>query len=249
MKKFQLITFSMGVMLLAGVLLTACKKSNFDNTNPEVAGLMSFNLVRDKSVILGLSGSALNSTPLAFTNYTGGYQSIYPGNRTFESYDYITQDSLATTAFAFEVNKYYSAFVVGSEGAYQNVIVNDNFDSLSGSSGKAYVRYINAIDGSVSAAVTITNGGTPVSHNAAFASVSEFTEVNPGDITIAVNEGSSINASRTITVEQKTVYTVLLLSGAATADPAQIKYITNGTLDGETAGQRTTSSAKSVSIN
>jgi predicted alpha/beta hydrolase family esterase len=94
--------------------------------------------------------------------------------------------------------------------------------------------------------VTITSGGTPASNNAAFASVSEFTAVNPGDVTIAVSEGS-INASRTITVEQKKVYTVLLVSGASTADPAQIKFISNGTLDDE-AGQRSVSSAQIVSV-
>lgn len=231
---------------MAGVLFTACKKSNFENNNPDVAGLMSFNLASDKSVVLGLSGSALTSQPLAFTSYTGGYQNIYPGNRTFESYDYANGDSLASKAFDFEAKKYYSAFVLGSAGSYQNVVVNDNIDSLSSSTGKAYVRYINAIDGSANATVTVTSGGTPASSNAAYASVSEFTAVNPGDVTIAVSEGT-INANRTFAVEQKKVYTVLLVSGASTADPAQIKYIVNGTLDDE-AGQRTISSAQPVNL-
>ena len=246
MKKIKSITLALSGILIAGVLFTACKKSNFESNNPDVAGLMSFNLAPDKSVILGLSGSQLTNLPLAFTSYTGGYQNIYPGNRTFESYDYTTGDSLASTGFTFEAKKYYSAFVVGSAGTYQNVVVNDNFDSLSGSSGKAYIRYVNAINGSSNAAVTITSGGTPANSTAAFASVSAFTAVNPGDVTIAVSEGS-VNASRTITVEPKKVYTVLLVSGASTADPAQIKYIINGTLDDE-AGQRTTSSAQIVNV-
>lgn len=246
MKSIKSITLALSGIVMAGVLFTACKKSNFENNNPDVAGLMSFNLSPDRSVILGLSGSALTNFPLAFTSYTGGYQNIYPGNRTFESYDYTTGDSLASKAFTFEAKKYYSAFVIGSAGTYQNVVVNDNFDSLSSSSGKAYIRYINAINGSANANVTVTSGGTPSSNNATFASVSEFAAVNPGDVTIAVSEGS-INASRTITVEQKKVYTVLLVSGASTADPAQIKFIVNGTLDDET-GQRSVSSAQIVSV-
>ena len=248
MKKLQLVTLSLGGILLAGVLFTACNKSNFDNTNPDVAALMAFNLSPDKPVNLALSGNGLTNSPLAFTSYTGGYLSIYPGNRIFQSYDYTTGDSLATTSFTFEVKKYYSAFVLGSNGVYQHVIVNDNFDSLSGTSGKAYTRYINAIPGSVNAAVSITAGGTPVNNNAAFASISEFSAVTPGDVIIAVSEGSSINVSRTITMEQKKVYTVLLLPGANTADPAQIKYIVNGTLD-DASGQRTSSSARSVNMN
>lgn len=248
MKKIQLISFGLGGILLAGVLFTSCKKSNFNTENPDVAGLMAFNLSPDKTVVVGLSNNLLTNSPLAFTNYTGGYLRIYPGERTLVSYDYNTEDSLASTTYIFEAKKYYSAFVVGADDAYQNVIVHDNFDSLSGSSGNAYIRYINAIPGSANASVTITAGGTPVNSNAAFASVSEFTAVTPGNVTIAVSEGSNINASRTIATEQKKVYTVLLVPGANTTDPAQIKFIVNGTLDDE-SGQRVSSSARTANIN
>jgi hypothetical protein len=249
MKKFHLNAFALGGILLAGVLFTSCKKSNFDNTNPEVAGLMAFNLAPDRSVAMGIGGNVFTNSPLAFTNYTGGYQGIYPGTRSVESFEYASGDSMASASFDFVAKKYYSVFVVGIDGHYQNVIVTDNFDSLSSSSGQAYIRYVNAINGSTSPTVTITsNGSNVVNGNAAFGTVSEFVPVAPGDIAIAVNEGSAINVSRTIAVEQKKVYTILLASGATSADPAQIKFVTNGLLDEEVSGQRI-SSAQIVNIN
>jgi hypothetical protein len=246
MKRFNLNALAISGVLLTGLLFSACKKSTFENNDPDVAGLMAFNLAPDKSVEIGISGNALTNGPLAFTSYTGAYLRIYPGTRPFESYDYANGDSLDVTNFEFEPNKYYSAFVVGSAGNYQNVVVNDNLDTLT-SSGPAYVRYVNAINGTTNPAVTITSGGTNVvNSNAAFASVSDFVAIEPGAATITVNEGS-VNATRTITLEQKNVYTILLVSGATSADPAQIKFIVNGSLTDE-SGQRISGSAQAVIV-
>ncbi|HLG41259.1 MAG TPA: DUF4397 domain-containing protein, partial [Chitinophagaceae bacterium] len=199
--------------------------------------------VPEKTVAITIGGNILPGSPLAFNSYTGTYLPIFPGTRTIESFDYSTSSSLATTTDSFAVDKFYSVFVVGTTGAYQNVIVNDNFDSLS-SSGQSYIRYINAIHGSGSPTVTISTGGNNVVNTAApFASVSDFTAVTPGEVTIAVNNGSTINVNRTITTEAKKVYTVLLSSGATSSDPAQIKFIVNGTLD-DASGQRVSSSSR-----
>jgi hypothetical protein len=178
-------------------------------------------------------------------SYTGAYLRIFPGKRTVESFDYQANTSLATASDSFEVNKYYSVFVLGTTGSYQNVIVNDNFDNLT-SAGQAYVRYINAINGSANATVTISGSSTNNSP-AAFGNVSDFVAVTPGSTAITVSDGSSLNLNRTITTEANTVYTVLLSSGATSSDPAQIKYIVNGTLD-NTSGQRVSSAAQPVTV-
>lgn len=241
-------------VLFAGLALTACNKDNDnDNNNPPAAGLMAFNLAPDKPAIaVALSGSALTNAPLAYGSFTGGYLGIYVGNRTIEAYDYDNNSGspFASTPFNFEADKYYSAFVVGDAGTYQNVVVRDNFDSLSIANGESYVRYINAIPDSISTPlVTIAaNGANVVSNNAAFASVSDFTAVTPGDISITVSNGGTINANRTITLEQKKAYTVLLTGRPGAADSVQIKYITNGDLTDST-GQRRSSSARSANAN
>lgn len=242
-----------GSLLLTGVVFTACNKfDDDDNNNTPVAGLMAFNLVPDKSsVTVALSGNALGNAPLAYSSYTGVYLPVFPGNRTVETYDNGSPAPITSTTATFEAEKYYSAFVVGANGNYRNVIVHDNFDSLSGASGQAYIRYINAIPDSSQPNVTITAGGSNVvTGPAAFASVSEFTAVTPGSVTIDVSNGGSIDADRTITLEARKIYTVLL--AGIPGDPSngvQIRFVANGELDEEVAGQRVSSSARVGAVN
>ena len=227
----------------AGMLLTACLKNNDTNTpQTPVAGLMAFNLAPDQpAVTVTLSGNSLTQTPLGYTSYTGTYQSIYTGNRAVESFASQGSGSLASTSYNFEENKYYSLFVVGFNNTYRNVIATDNFDSLTTSQGNAYIRYINAIADTVSQpAVTITAGGSGVvNENAPFASVSEFKAVSPGSVSIAIKNGTAIDTSRTISVEQNKVYTILLTGVPGATDDTkkvQIRFIENGTLSTTNGG-------------
>jgi hypothetical protein len=224
----------------AGLLFSACLKDKDNDTNDvPAAGLMTFNLAPDQqSVVVTLSNNTLTRTPLAYTNYSGVYQPIYVGNRTVDAFDYPETTPLASTSFNFEQDKYYSLFVVGNNNSYRNVISHDNIDSLSASNGKAYIRYINGITDSVNAStVTISAGGSNVvNDNAAYASVSQFTSLNPGEVTIAVKNSNGVDANRNITVEQNKVYTVLLTGVPGETDDSkkvQIKYILNGTLTDE----------------
>jgi len=230
------------------VLLSACKKSKVDNINDQhVAGLMAFNLVPDKIVAISIGGNLLPGSPLAFNTYTGVYLPVFPGNRTVESFDNATNTSLASASDSFAVDKFYSVFVAGPSGTYQNIIVNDNIENLSASSGQAYVRYINAINGSANVTVTIS-GSSANNSNIGFGNVSDFLAVTPGSMTITVTNGSTVNVNRTITIEAKKVYTVLLTSGATGAEPAQIKYIMNGTLNDGASGQRVSSDPRITTI-
>jgi len=223
-------------LLAVAILFSACSKFNDDNnTNTPVSGLMSFNLAPDKSAVgISLGGNNLTNSPLAYTNYSGTYQLIYPGNRAVESYDYIKDSTIASVDYNFTADKYYSLFVVGANGNYKNVITNDKFDSLTLKTGKAYVRYINAIPDSTKPTVTLTaNGSNIINDNASFTDISDFKEVNTGDVEIKVNNNATINASRTITLEQGKVYTILLVGIPGNSDATksvQVKYITNGSV-------------------
>lgn len=236
MKKVNL-SFRRGIVALsalfaAAVLFTACTKNKGDNVDVPSAGLMAFNLATDQqSVVVSLSGNLFTSTPLAYTSYTGIYRSIYTGDRDVKSYDYPASTPLASVNYTFEDDKYYSVFFVGRGGQYRNVITMDNFDSLSALSGKAYIRYVNGIADSVNA-VNVTVGS--MTKPAAYASVSEFMAVDPGDVNIAVS-GAGADTSRSINVAAKNVYTVLLsgVPGATDQNKVQIKFVLNGTLTGE----------------
>lgn len=225
-------------LLTVAILLSACTKfDNDDNSNnTPVAGLLSFNLAPDQPAVgIAIGSNALTNSPLAFTNYSGTYQRIFPGTRTIESYDFRRDSTISKVDFSFNPDKYYSLFVVGGNGNYRNVITQDNFDSLSATAGKAYIRYVNAIPDSTQPLVTFAAGGTSViSDNAPFTAVSDFREISSGDVAVSVNNNTTINSSRTISLEQGKVYTVLLVGRPGETDSTrsvQIKFITNGSLD------------------
>jgi len=95
------------------------------------------------------------------------------------------------------------------------------------------VRYVNAIpDSTLLPTVTISSNGNNVFNtNATFPSVSDFKGITPGDIAVNVNAESGSTASRTITVEQGKIYTILLVGQPGATDSTkavQIKFIQNG---------------------
>jgi hypothetical protein len=221
------------IVLLAGVL-TACKKDQGSSTPIPAAGLMVFNLAPDQpSVGITLSGRVLSNAPLAYTSFNGVYQSIFTGNRDIRTYDWYRDSSLTQSTTEFQDSTYYSLFLVGNKGVYQNVVVKDNLDSLT-SSDQAYIRYINAIPDSIAPVVTIVAGGATISSNlASFTTVSGFQTVPNGDVQISVANGQSVNASRTFPLEKGKVYTALLIGDPAAEDSShavQIRYIVNGTV-------------------
>jgi hypothetical protein len=224
------------LLLIAAItFFAACNKDSSDNpNNNNYAGILAFNLAPDKPAVgFSVSGKSFTYSPLAFTSYTGGYQPVYPGMRSVEAYDYNNGATIATSGGNFGEKKYYSAFLVGNNGAYRTIIAEDNLDSLDASRGNAYMRYINAIPDSVSnPTVRITGGEQPVNEQAAFGFVSAFRPVTPGAASISVSNGSGINANRTITTEANKVYTVLLvgLPGSNNADSVQVRFIENGSI-------------------
>jgi len=216
-------------------LFSACKKT-VDTVHQPVAGLMAFNLIPDKASIgVAISNQSLTNSPLLYTSYTGGYLGVYGGNRDVTTYDFNSRTTLATTSQLFADSTNYSVFAVGANGSYRNLVVKDNLDSLSSSTGEAFVRYVNAIaDSTKQPLVTISSNGTDVfNNNAPFATVSDFKGITPGDVSVKVINESAINSSRTITLEQGKIYTILLVGLPDQADSSkavQIKFIQNGTI-------------------
>lgn len=218
------------LLLLFTVLFAACRKDKNDVTPIPAAGLMAFNLAADKPAVgFSLSGNQLGNTALTYTGYTGAYLPIYIGTREVRSFDFVTGSTIAISNKTFADSMYYSAFLVGANGSYRNVVVNDNFEQVTPVSGKAWVRYINAIpDSTTTTGVTIGE----INENASYASVSDFRQVNTGALDISVKNGGSINSERTINVEENKIYTVLFVglpNQTDTTKAVKIRFIQNGT--------------------
>jgi hypothetical protein len=223
------------LLTIFAIAFSSCKKPTDVTTTP-VSGLMAFNLIPGSSspVLFTLSNSSLTNIPLSYTSYTGSYISVYSGNRELEVLNANSNSILTTSNFLFEPKKYYSAFAIGANGKYLNVITDDKLDSLPTNTGNAFVRYINSIPDSSKPIVTIaSNGNNLLNEPASFGSISAFTEITPGDISINIDNDSTIKANRTISVEKDKVYTLLLLGipkATDTTNAVQIKYIQNGTI-------------------
>lgn len=229
------------VIASAGVVLSACRKTDTSYPDIPASALMAFNLSPDKNAIgIALSGNSISNTPLTYTSFTGQYLNIYTGNRTIEAYDYNANIPFTNTNYNFEQDKYYSLFVIGSDSAFRSIVVADNFDSLSATNGKAYVRYINAIPDSSMPVVKMTvNGNSVVNRPVSYAAVSQFTAIDPGSVAVDISNGSNINASRNIDLVAKKAYTVLFIGkpGQSGDKALQIRFIDNGTLADSTGNR------------
>jgi hypothetical protein len=228
---------ALGSIVLMGSVLTACKKSlDGGGNNVAVARLMAFNLAPDRNYIgVAIDNNSLTAQPISYSNYTGFYINVYPGQRQLGAFD-PNNDSLFTkNTVTLDTSKYYSLFVVGTGGAYKNVIVKDNFDSIPATSDQSFVRFINAVTDSVKPlTVKVAAGGNNVvNEDAVYGTVSGFVPVTPGEITVDISSEGGATSNRKFTLESKKIYTILLMGqpGATAADKqVQIRYINNGTL-------------------
>ncbi|HUC82631.1 MAG TPA: DUF4397 domain-containing protein [Flavisolibacter sp.] len=226
---------TLGLLFTLSIVLSSCLKDNENVAPTPVAALMAFNLAPDQQGInIGLSGNALPGGALPYAGYTGRYLNVYPGNRMVEAVSAVSGQRLDSLSFNFQQSKFYSLFVVGNAGTYRNVLVEDNYDSLTASSGKAYVRFINALSNAPSSNVVITSNGTNLfNSSAAFGDVSGFVAVNPGEVTVQVSNEGAVSANRTITLSQQKAYTVLLTGLPNQTDASkevQIRFVENGTV-------------------
>lgn len=221
------------VLTMLTLLLSACKKDNADFIRTPAAGVMAFNLAPDQpAVAFTLSGNTLGSSLLGFTNYTGVYLPVYIGNRELRSYDYNSGNTLAITPGVFADSMYYSVFLVGNAGKYENLFVNDKLDSLTTVAGKVWVRYINAVPDSVSTPI-ISIGENNVNEAAAYKTVSSFKLVDAGTVNTSISNAGNLAATRALTLTEYKVYTILFTGLPGATDPAkqvQIKFIENGTV-------------------
>ncbi len=235
--EMRFLLLPMAALALFCVLFSACNKNNNHyNNNSPVAGMMAFNLAPDETNVgYTLSGNNLGNYNIDYTGYTGtAYLPIYIGTRDVRSFDYNTNTTLATITGNFANGAYYSAFLLGNNGSYRNVVTEDKLASLATATGRSWVRYIDAItDSTATPTVTVfdTTNVNVVNEPASYAHVSSFVQVGADSVTVTVNNGSSIAASRKIAFQTNKIYTLLLVGIPGSTDPAkavQIKYIVNG---------------------
>ena len=225
----------MGIFLVA-ILFGACKKSDSDNIRTPAAGLMAFNLIPNPAGIgVAIGNNSLTPQPLYFNNFTGTYKGVFTGERSLESYYFGTGTTIAKENHTFRDSAFYSVFVMGASDVFSNVFVEDKLESIPHTDKtKTFVRFVNAMPDSSNTNVTISAGGNNVFDKVSkFKEVSEFREVPSGDVMVKLENGSTIDTSRTISLDPGKIYTVLLtgLPESTNNDfKVDIKFIVNATL-------------------
>jgi len=214
-------------LLCSLLMFASCKKDSMTDRTP-AAGFMGFNLAIDKPLVgFSLSGNAVSNTGLEFPAYTGNYLPITTGTRELRAYDFNSNSTIATSNETFADSMYYSAFFIGNNGSYRNLVVQDRYEGVTPVTGKSWVRYVNAIPDSSTSTVTVGEATS----SAKYGNVSAFEQVNSGNLAVSVKNGSTINASRTIVADENRIYTILLVGLPNQTDTTKnvaIRYIQNG---------------------
>ena len=224
-----------GIFTLA-ILFGACKKTDSKNAPIPAAGLMAFNLIPNAGGIgVAIGNNSLTPQALYFNNFTGMYKPVYTGDRSLESYSFGSGSTLAKENHMFKDSSYYSVFVMGANDVYSNVFVEDKLESLpQDDKSKTFVRFVNAIPDSSSSTVTIVGGANIIFNGLSkFKEVSDFKEIPSGDVRVQINNESTIDTSRTITLEKGKIYTVLLTGVPESTNSdfkVDIKFIPNASL-------------------
>ena len=222
---------TMASLFIAAILFSSCKKD--EPAHIPAAGLMVYNLVPDKDALgIAVDGRALFNTPLYYLNYSGNYQALYTGARKLESYVYGTSNVIGTTDATLSDSAYYSLFVVGDDGNYKNIFVEDKLDSLPDNTGNAFVRYINAVTGTQEHNINMSAGSDILfNEGSATGHVSNFAEVTPGDVNVIVSSEGMTDTTRTIALEKDGIYTVMVSgmpNATDTTKAIKIRFIKNG---------------------
>lgn len=216
------------------LLFGACKKTNYNNNNPvPAAGLMAFNLIPNPGGIgVAIGNNSITPNALFFNSFTGTYKAVNTGERSLESYSFGSGSSLAKETENFRDSSYYSVFVMGANDVFSNVFVEDKLQSLpQDDKTKTFVRLVNAIPDSSNTNVTISSGGNDIFNGLSkFKEVSDFKEIPSGDVLVKLNNLSTIDTSRTISLDKGKIYTILLTGLPASTNSdfkVDIKFITN----------------------
>ncbi|MFT3680157.1 MAG: DUF4397 domain-containing protein [Ferruginibacter sp.] len=224
------------VVFSLALFFAACKKDDTPEGRVPAAGFMAFNLATDQDAVgFSLSGNKLGNTPLGFNNYTGAYLPINIGSREVRTFNFSNDSTLSAVTGDFKDSMYYSAFLVGTNGNYQNIIVKDELDSLTAGAGTAWVRCINAIRDTAGAPqLTLAANGENILNEAfSYTTVSPFKRVPAGTLGVKISNESTYNTTRDIALEENKVYTLLLIGAPGETDTAktvQVKYVLNGTV-------------------
>lgn len=225
-----------GMMMASGILtgsllLTGCL-DNLDSPGlPPAAYVSIFQGASEApSMDIFANQNRVNQTPVEYTQILP-YSAFYPGSRNFRFSAHNSATSLLEKNFVLKADTVYSVFVADKADGIDAFLVKDIWKDPS--AAKAQLRFVHLSPDTKKVYLELSGSSTPLVSESEFKSVSEFKELNPGNITLKVKSkatGETLIQSGTLDLKGNRVYTLILRGQSAESTGIKkldIQLITN----------------------
>ncbi|RYE28350.1 MAG: DUF4397 domain-containing protein, partial [Sphingobacteriales bacterium] len=219
--------FLAGIIAFTTMLtLSSCLKNRHNDDEAPVSFITFIHSLPQYAAIdFAMSGVAVSSDPLLFTQNTGDmanspYAGHYSGTYPFQVFTGPPVREVLRLTGTLEPNTTYSFFVATTSPASDTVVAvvpKDNLTAPTG--GKAKIRFVNLVRNTSSYDLAAQNITTPLFTNKAYKANGDFIEVAPGDYVYDLKDAgtTTIRATTTLKVEANKIYTIWASGGLSSA--------------------------------
>ncbi len=200
LKRFSRFAF---VGLLGLTMLSSCKKNDENDVGETAAKVNLINASTDAGPArLYVDGVLRTPSNVSFGN-SSGYYGTFVGNQTVEIKSASGEATLGSTSAQLDGFGYYSFLLVGQNSSLGIVTVSDA--AVAPASGKARIRFVNAVTNS--GAMALTSGSAINITGVNFRGVSSSVEVTAGTYVLNTASGST-STSFTTNLEAGKIYVI-----------------------------------------
>lgn len=199
------------LILIGGTFLTGCL-DDFDAPQlPPAAYVSIFQGSPDAPGLdIFANSNRVTQAPLQYSEVMA-YSAFYTGQRTFRISPFNSATALVEKQFKLAADSVYSMFIVDQAADMDAILTKDEWNDSK--AGKIQLRVVNLSPDA--GAITLSAGGTTgnVFEEVEFKEVSEFEELNAGNLVFTVlgqQGGAPLLTSGNLELKEKRVYTLVI---------------------------------------
>lgn len=224
--------FLMATGFIAGsLLLTSCLDDIESPELPPAAYVSIFQGATDAPAMdIFANQNRVNQNPVQYTQVLP-YSAFYTGNRDFRFSAFNSATSLLEKKFELKADSVYSVFISDKTEGIDAILVKDVWEEPT--EEKAQLRFVHLSPDAEEVYLEMSGSTTPLVSDSNFKSVSDFKELNKGNVTLTVKSsetGETLIQSGTLELKGDRVYSLILrgLKSESTGDKKlDIQLITN----------------------
>lgn len=222
----------MATGFIAGsLLLTSCLDDIESPELPPAAYVSIFQGATDAPAMdIFANQNRVNQNPVQYTQVLP-YSAFYTGNRDFRFSAFNSATSLLEKKFELKADSVYSVFISDKTEGIDAILVKDVWEEPT--EEKAQLRFVHLSPDAEEVYLEMSGSTTPLVSDSNFKSVSDFKELNKGNVTLTVKSsetGETLIQSGTLELKGDRVYSLILrgLKSESTGDKKlDIQLITN----------------------